>query len=122
MAAGPKKKSGFKKKRLDPVRIHLRKNDMVRVIAGRDRGKTGRVLEIDENTGKILVEHVGMIRRHTRPNPAKRSATSSPPFAPAPRSPHRRADNEERVLARLPKVSRLRSLSRSRGFRGTPAL
>ena len=70
MPAKPKK-TGFRKRRLDPVRIHLRKNDIVKVIAGSDRGKTGRVLEIDERTGKILVEHVGMIRRHTRPNPSK---------------------------------------------------
>ncbi len=54
-----------------PARILLRKNDTVKVIAGRDRGKTGRVLTVDRETGKLLVEHVQMIKRHTRPNPAK---------------------------------------------------
>jgi len=55
----------------EPVRILLKKNDQVKVIAGRDKGKTGRVLDVDPRTGKVLVEHVSMIKRHTRPNPAK---------------------------------------------------
>ena len=55
----------------EPVRIELKKNDTVKVIAGRDKGKTGRVLEVDRETGKVLVEHVMMIKRHTRPNPAQ---------------------------------------------------
>ena len=60
-----------KKKLAEPVRILLKKNDQVKVIAGRDKGKTGRVLRVDRRTGKILVEHVMMIKRHTRPNPGK---------------------------------------------------
>ena len=60
-----------KKRLAEPVRILLRKNDQVKVIAGRDRGKTGRVLDVTPANGKILVEHVSMIKRHTRPNPAK---------------------------------------------------
>jgi len=60
-----------KRKPAEPVRIQIKKNDQVRVIAGRDRGKSGRVLSIDESTGKVLVEHVSMIKRHTRPNPGK---------------------------------------------------
>src|SRR5438270_6041316 len=53
------------------VRIQLKRNDQVKVIAGKDRGKTGRVLDINEDKGRVLVEHVGMIKRHTRPNPQK---------------------------------------------------
>src|SRR5271170_7403278 len=60
-----------KKKVLEPVRILLKKNDQVKVIAGRDAGKTGRVLDVNPANGKILVEHVSMIKRHTRPNPGK---------------------------------------------------
>jgi large subunit ribosomal protein L24 len=60
-----------KRKLLEPVRILLKKNDQVRVIAGRDKGKTGRVLDVNPANGKILVEHVSMIKRHTRPNPGK---------------------------------------------------
>ncbi len=54
-----------------PSRIRIKKNDMVKVIAGRDKGKTGRVLDVITETGRVLVEHCGMIKRHTRPNPAK---------------------------------------------------
>ncbi len=59
------------KKPAAPVRIDLKKEDTVKVISGRDKGKTGRVLRVDHDTGKILVEHVMMIKRHTRPNPSK---------------------------------------------------
>ena len=55
----------------EPVRIELKKNDNVKVISGRDKGKTGRVLSVDDRSGKVLVEHVMMIKRHTRPNPSK---------------------------------------------------
>src|ERR1041384_1509784 len=60
-----------KRKPAEPVRIELKKEDTVRVISGRDKGKTGRVLSINRETGKVLVEHVMMVKRHTRPNPAK---------------------------------------------------
>ena len=53
------------------VRVGLKKEDTVKVLSGRDKGKTGRVLGVDQTTGKVLVEHVMMIKRHTRPNPAK---------------------------------------------------
>src|ERR1017187_3684767 len=60
-----------KKKPAGPVRIDFKKEDTVKVISGRDKGKTGRVLQVSRETGKLLVEHVMMIKRHTRPNPAK---------------------------------------------------
>jgi large subunit ribosomal protein L24 len=60
-----------KKKPAEPVRIDLKRDDTVKVISGRDKGKTGRVLGVDRVTGKVLVEHVMMIKRHTRPNPGK---------------------------------------------------
>ena len=60
-----------KKKPAPPARIELKKEDTVKVIAGRDSGKTGRVLRVIRETGRVLVEHVGMVKRHTRPNPQK---------------------------------------------------
>jgi large subunit ribosomal protein L24 len=54
-----------------PRRIRIKKNDTVKVIAGKDKGKTGRVLEIDHEKGRVLVEGVQMVKRHTRPNPAR---------------------------------------------------
>ena len=59
------------KKKVEPFRIDLKKDDTVRVISGRDKGKSGRVLRVDESAGRVLVEHVMMVKRHTRPNPAK---------------------------------------------------
>jgi len=53
------------------LKVRLKKDDQVKVIAGRDRGKTGRVLSVDRVRGKVLVEGVSMIKRHTRPNPSK---------------------------------------------------
>jgi large subunit ribosomal protein L24 len=54
-----------------PHTSSIRKNDEVRVIAGRDKGKSGRVLSVDLAKKRITVEHAGMIKRHTRPNPGK---------------------------------------------------
>jgi large subunit ribosomal protein L24 len=54
-----------------PQRILIRRNDTVKVISGQDKGKTGRVLDVIVERGLVLVEHVAMVKRHTRPNPAK---------------------------------------------------
>jgi len=53
------------------LKIRLKKDDQVKVIAGRDKGKTGRVISVDRRNGTVLVEGVSMIKRHTRPNPSK---------------------------------------------------
>ena len=47
-------------------RAKLRKNDQVVVIAGRDKGKRGRVLAVAPDKGKIKVEGAGMIKRHQK--------------------------------------------------------
>jgi large subunit ribosomal protein L24 len=54
-----------------PLRIALKKDDIVVVIAGKDKGKEGRVLSVDPWTGRILVEGVNMAKHHVRPNPAR---------------------------------------------------
>lgn len=51
--------------------LDIRKNDQVQVIAGRDKGKVGRVLEVLPQKHRLFVEHVNMVKRHVRPNPAK---------------------------------------------------
>jgi large subunit ribosomal protein L24 len=53
------------------IKVRIKKDDQVKVIAGRDKGKTGRVISVDRAVGKVLVEGVSMIKRHTRPNPSK---------------------------------------------------
>ena len=50
-------------------RSKIKKNDQVVVIAGRDKGKRGRVLEVSPTNGKIKVEGAGIIKRHQRANP-----------------------------------------------------
>ena len=49
-------------------RAKIRKNDQVVVIAGRDKGKRGRVLEVLPARGKVKVEGAGMIKKHQRAN------------------------------------------------------
>ena len=52
----------------------LRKGDEVVVIAGKDRGRKGRILRVMPVASRVIVERVNMIKRHTRPNPAKNIA------------------------------------------------
>jgi len=54
-----------------PQHVKIKKDDLVRIIAGRDKGKTGKVLEVDRFTRKVTVEGVMIVKRHTRPNPSK---------------------------------------------------
>jgi large subunit ribosomal protein L24 len=49
----------------------IKKNDNVLVIAGRDRGKRGRVLSVHPDKGRVVVEGVNVIKRHTKPNPQR---------------------------------------------------
>ena len=50
------------------VRYKVRRGDLVRVISGRDKGKSGKVLGVFPRDGRVLVEHVGVVKRHTKPN------------------------------------------------------
>ncbi len=47
--------------------IKIRKGDMVQVIAGDDKGKTGRVLSVDAEKMRVVVEKVNFVKRHTKP-------------------------------------------------------
>jgi large subunit ribosomal protein L24 len=47
--------------------IHVRRGDTVGVITGRERGKRGKVLRVLTAKGRVLVEHVNMIKKHQRP-------------------------------------------------------
>jgi large subunit ribosomal protein L24 len=49
-------------------RIDIRRNDTVKVLSGRDKGKQGRVLRVFPDTGRVLVEHVMMVKKHMRPS------------------------------------------------------
>jgi large subunit ribosomal protein L24 len=51
-------------------KLHFRKNDQVMVVAGKEKGKTGKVLRVFPEKGRVLVENLNVIKRHTRPNRA----------------------------------------------------
>ena len=49
-------------------RFHVKKNDVVVVIAGADKGKRGRIIEVVGKKSRVIVEGARMIKRHTRKN------------------------------------------------------
>jgi len=59
------------KKAPERFKIRIKKNDLVEVIAGKDAGKRGKVLEVLRDRGRVVVQGVGFIKRHTRPNPQR---------------------------------------------------
>jgi len=50
------------------VGFHVRKNDLVEVISGKEKGKTGKVLRVFLKKDRVLVEKVNFIKRHSRPS------------------------------------------------------
>jgi large subunit ribosomal protein L24 len=53
------------------ARARIRKNDVVVVVAGKDKGARGRVLQVMPQKDKVLVEGVNKVKRHTKPMPQK---------------------------------------------------
>ena len=51
-------------------KLHIKKGDIVKVIAGNERGQQGKVLSIDRKKMRALVEGLNMISKHTKPNAA----------------------------------------------------
>ncbi len=49
--------------------MHIRKGDQVEVISGKDKGKRGRVLRVNRESERAIVEGVNMIKKHAKPNP-----------------------------------------------------
>jgi large subunit ribosomal protein L24 len=49
-------------------RPKIRKGDLVRVLSGKDRGKSGKVIEVYPQKGKLLVERINLVKRHTKPS------------------------------------------------------
>ena len=52
----------------------LKRNDVVVVVTGRDRGRQGKILKVLPTDDRVIVERVNMIKRHVRPNPSKNIA------------------------------------------------
>jgi len=53
---------------MELLRFHVRKNDLVQVIAGKEKGKTGKVLKVLPKKNRVLVEKVNFVKRHSRPS------------------------------------------------------
>lgn len=49
------------------VKVHVKKDDMVQVLAGKDKGKTGKVTRVFPEKGRVTVEGVNQVKRHMRP-------------------------------------------------------
>ena len=56
--------------------VKIRKGDTVQVIAGKDKGTTGRVLVVDPEAGRVIVEGVNRVVKHTKVTQAERGAKS----------------------------------------------
>jgi large subunit ribosomal protein L24 len=56
------------------TKLKIKKDDNVQVIAGKDAGKTGKVLRVLPEENRVLVEKLNMIKRHTKPRPAPRAS------------------------------------------------
>jgi len=52
------------------IKTHVKKDDTVMVMAGKEKGKTGKVLRVYPDKGRVLVESVNIVKRHTRPSQA----------------------------------------------------
>ena len=53
--------------------MKIKKGDTVKVIAGKDKDKEGKVISVDQKNGKVLVEGVNMITKHTKPSAANQN-------------------------------------------------
>ena len=53
-------------------KCYIKKDDKVKVLAGKDKGKIGKVLKVDRKKGKILVEKINIVKRHSKPTQQNR--------------------------------------------------
>lgn len=52
------------------LKVKIKKNDMVMVVKGRDRGKTGKVMRVMPEAGRVVVERLNIVKRHSKPRGA----------------------------------------------------
>jgi large subunit ribosomal protein L24 len=53
---------------LNTNKLSIRKNDTVQVISGREKGKTGKILNVDTKTGRVTIEKVNLVKKHVKPS------------------------------------------------------
>lgn len=54
--------------------MKVKKGDLVQVLAGKDRGKQGRVIDARPSEGRVIVENLNLVKRHTKPRPIRDSS------------------------------------------------
>jgi large subunit ribosomal protein L24 len=67
-------------------KLHVKKNDLVMVITGREKGKSGRVLKVIPEKEKLIIEKINFIKKHTRPHGQQRQGGILEKEAPLPAS------------------------------------
>jgi large subunit ribosomal protein L24 len=53
---------------LNTSNLSIRKNDQVQVMSGREKGKTGKVMNVNTKTGRVTVEKINMVKKHVKPS------------------------------------------------------
>jgi large subunit ribosomal protein L24 len=56
------------------TKMKIRQGDLVQILSGKDRGKQGRILEARPSEGRVLVENLNVMTRHTKPKPLRDSS------------------------------------------------
>jgi large subunit ribosomal protein L24 len=51
--------------------LKVKKGDLVQMLAGKDRGKQGRILDAQPRAGRVIVENLNVVKRHTKPRPIR---------------------------------------------------
>jgi large subunit ribosomal protein L24 len=52
-------------------KLKIKKGDQVKVVSGKESGKTGKVMRVDTETGRVVLERLNIMKKHTKPNPKK---------------------------------------------------
>jgi large subunit ribosomal protein L24 len=47
--------------------LHVKKKDLVQVMSGKEKGKTGKILRVNQKTGRVHIEKLNIVKRHTKP-------------------------------------------------------
>jgi large subunit ribosomal protein L24 len=54
--------------------MRIKKGDLVQILSGKDRGKQGKVLEARPSSGRVVIENLNIVKRHTKPRPIRDSS------------------------------------------------
>jgi large subunit ribosomal protein L24 len=60
-------------------KMRIKKGDLVQILSGKDRGKQGKVLESRPKSGRVVIENLNIVKRHTKPRPIRDSSRMGGP-------------------------------------------